>query len=322
MPDSKWTKPNRLTEVISTDIREEIVGSFPGYSLESLASQIDVENLRDGDTVWTVWTKYLTGMDRKTYGAAIFASRAEAESAAQKMPVGTKFGDGFGFPKRFKDLFEGQDATKIMSYMFSTGDDDAVDFTCYEAFFESGVDRVKFGGLSEKVVQWLGDEHIHWMREEFGENWEAVARLEYVMNHFPDSSLVGLAAKLFFAKFVTYDDFATGYLVKELEAVIAGTEEKAMAALEAQSKRIKASGEKSAKAKLERLEAFMCEVEGLADLAGRISERAILDQAWLNLSSYREDTPKTLSTRQDYETAVRCDPPFMDRYHAVFAKSA
>lgn len=74
--------------------------------------------------------------------------------------------------------------------------------------------------------------------------------------------------------------------------------------------------------RLERLEGLMLEIEKLASLVPHMSEERILAQAWDNLAARRDDVPASPSIRRDYQVAVKCDPPFRDRYARVFAKNA
>lgn len=83
------------------------------------------------------------------------------------------------------------------------------------------------------------------------------------------------------------------------------------------------SGGKASKTKrTARLEAYMVQVEILADLVGKIDESRILEQAWENACGLRTDMPKTPKIRFEYEVELRSIEPFKTRYEHVFRKNA
>lgn len=326
MTDCKWTKANRLSEITEVRIVEEKVGSAPGYEPEFLSKQSpDFSHLKAGDSLWLVWTTLRTGLDKETRHVMMFLTREKAEEHARAEPVGKVLGGEIGFPMRFKDFFgnapDGKLSTELLSWFFGCGDHDAVHFACYEALSEAGVKSRKDYQTSKKVLEWLGDEHVDWMRVEFGENWSVVAELEYCVCHFPKSSLATLAAKLFLAQFVTYDDFAAGYLTKEIEAISGGTEEAAHSSVQAKQKAGKAGGDASRRRRLQNLERLMREVEALSDAATLMGEKLIVQKAWENATTKYPDMPTSKPTFDDYSATLRVDEPFRTRYRAVFPKS-
>lgn len=149
-----------------------------------------------------------------------------------------------------------------------------------------------------------------------------MGELEYCLNHFPDSSLATLAAKLFAAYFVATNDFAVGYLTKEIEAISGGTEHAAVQSKEAQKKAGEGGARASRERRLTNLETLMQEVEALAGVVGIISEERILQQAQEQASKRSDKMPKSRVTLADYETALRSEQPFKSRYEAVFQKNA
>ncbi len=143
MTDKKWTKPNRLTEVIHHEASPVTVGAFPSPSVASLKNSLsdDFSETRDGDTVWEVWITTRTGLDKEVVGLSYFATEEAAVAAVASMPVGMTYGDHYGFPKRLKEIVGngGLDPSGMLSFMFGSGDHDAVHFVCYEALAEAGV---------------------------------------------------------------------------------------------------------------------------------------------------------------------------------------
>lgn len=326
MTHSKWTKPNRFTEVIRHKASPVVVGAVPGPSLVSLRNTFtdDFSETRDGDTVWEVWITTRTGLDKEVVGLSYFATEEAAEAAVASMPVGMTYGDHFGFPKRIKEIVGtgGLDPAAMLSYMFGSGDHDAVHFVCYEALAEAGVISKKDYTTLPSVLDWLGDDHVAWMRNTFGENWSAVAQFEFCLNHFPDSSLASLSAKLFLSQFVTNDDFTAGYVTKEIEAISGGTEAAAFLAANTRIKAGEAGARASRDRRLQNLELLMQEIEQLSGAVGLISEERIIEQALEKSVEKQLDFPKSRKTHADYGTALRSEEPFKSRYEAVFRKNA
>ncbi|AXT27167.1 hypothetical protein D1823_11600 [Ruegeria sp. AD91A] len=326
MTDKKWTKPNRLTEVTRHEASPVIVGAVPGPSVASLKNTFsdDFSETRDGDTVWEVWITTRTGLDKEVVGLSYFATEEAAAEAVASMPVGMIYGDHYGFPKRLKEIVGtgGLDPSGMLSFMFGSGDHDAVHFVCYEALAEAGVISIKDYSILPSVLDWLGEEHVAWMRNTFGENWSAVAQFEFCLNHFPDSSLVSLSAKLFLSQFVTNDDFTAGYITKEIEAISGGTEDAAFLATNTQKKAGEAGARASRDRKLRNLEILMQEIEQLSGAVGLISEERIFEQALEKSAEKQKDFPKSRKTHAEYGTALRSDEPFKSRYEAVFRKNA
>ncbi len=316
MSENKWTRPNRRTRVLSRELGQETVNQFPGPRTEVLQSLGGpLAELRDGDAVWMVITRFKAGLDREASSFSYFASLEEAEADIQRLPVGASFGEGIGFPKRFMDVPKGS-----LPFFFGSGGDDYW-FIVFEALQSAGV-VAESNQISAQVLEWVGDESVTWMREQFGENWEGVAILEYCVNHFPMSSLVTLSALVQFFEFCTDDGFSAGYFVRQLEAIYDGVEELALSASETRKKAGLGGGGVSSARRLERLSGLILEIEKLAHLVPYVSEDRIFSQAWDNLAALRGDLPTSPATRKEYQVVVKCDPPFKERYARVFAKDA
>jgi hypothetical protein len=80
-------------------------------------------------------------------------------------------------------------------------------------------------------------------------------------------------------------------------------------------------GQASGKAKRDNLEALLNELECLADLYPRMSEEAIMSQAYQNAAKKRK-MPKSQKTIDDYGTILRSDRAYVERYRAIFQKNA
>lgn len=182
MSDEKWTKANRRTEVIGHIMRQEKIGSFSGYSKGMLDSFGDeFKSLEDGDNIWVVGMTTRAGLGKEDIGVTIYATEGAAKEAVRSVLVGTVWGEDFGLPMRFKELCElnsSSRAKRLIPAMFLPGDEEAVYFTCYEALSKVGVISEKTYEISQRTLDWLGDEHVGWMKTEFGENcrqWESLS---------------------------------------------------------------------------------------------------------------------------------------------------
>ena len=271
MVQNKWTKPNRTTEVLKHEIRSESVNSPLCPSRERLASfGSEFSDLEDGETVWFLWTWTRTGLDKEAVGSWPFRTREQAEAAKREWPVGTVYGYGFGWPDRFKNLIEAKsekyDPTTALEAWFLAFDEDSVHSKCYEALAGAGVISEDTYETTPVVLDWLGEEHIEWIMHLFGESWSTVGQLEYCINHFADSSLASLAAKLFFAQFIANDDFAAGYITKEIEVIVGGTEQAAQKSTETRRKAGLAGGEASRARRKANLDMLMEEIESLGEV--------------------------------------------------------
>lgn len=326
MSNERSTKANRLTKVINHYWCREVVGSFPVPTSQVLKdiNPKDFSNIKDGDSVWLVYLKVQTGLDKTENHFSYASSEQEAQKIVEAMPSGTIYGDKVEFPYRFKDFFAkcNIEPTAGLARLSSHGDEDSAHFKCYKALIEAGVISKGSYQTSPQVIEWLGEDSINWMRENFGENWTVVAEFEYCAHHFPRSSLACMASELFVAQFVTHDDFAAGYLTKEIEVISGGTEEIATQSAEIREKAGLAGARASRNRRTSNLETLMREIEGLADLADRISEDRIFEQAYEKAETKSEKMPKSQKSKDDYATAIRSEEPFKSRYEAVFRKNA
>ena len=80
-------------------------------------------------------------------------------------------------------------------------------------------------------------------------------------------------------------------------------------------------GKASSSKRTTRLEAFMEQIEALAQLTDLMAEERLLAQAWDNASNAGHDIPKTPKVRFEYEVQIRSVEPFKARYEAIFRKT-
>ncbi|MDB2369279.1 hypothetical protein N9V68_01680 [Octadecabacter sp.] len=322
--DQKWTKANRQTKVIRHEIHAVKVGNGLGPSLSLLnASMKDSANrYAEGDEVWQVSLTARTGLDRDSYSFTYFNTYELAERAVAEAPVGTVFDDRPMPYWPIKKMLADTDPTKQLALVFGGGDEDDAHGNCYEALVGAGVKSQRGFGTSTVVLDWAGPEYVMLLEEKFGENWSAVLEFDYCQHHFSTTSLAYLAAKLFLNYFVTYDDYAVGYLTKEILAIAGGTEDLVSASVKTRKRAGEAGGRDAQNKKRARLELFMSEIEKLADVVGLLSEERIISQAYDNAKKLRPDMPSTVKIRFDYEVILRDQEPFKSRYEQVFKKGA
>ncbi|MFD0980994.1 hypothetical protein [Tropicimonas aquimaris] len=320
MTDNKWTRANRLTRISHHRIHEYVVDETlhpaRGFFDELLPGSEHLAHLKAGDSYWSLRTTKTTGLDSNAVSFAYFASRQEAEEAARITPIGTEVAETAGSYPRFKEI--GADEVERL---ISVDMPDGIFMGIYEAFEGAGVAGADCQ-ISRKVHDRLGAEHIDWMKETYGNNWNLAAILEYCLNHFPASLLATLGARAIFLMVCSDRSFSEGYLFRQFEAIFHGSEGLAQAADSTRKKAGEGGGRHSNAKRQERLEALMTEIEKLSGIVGQMSEERILAQAWDNLKRARPDTPATPSIRFKYEVDLRSLDAFAARYRAVFAEGA
>lgn len=318
---NKWVRSNREATIQYSHVEEWLPGTLGYPSLELLSDLPSDNRIRSQvereQPIWCLVESTQTGMDRTGASFSFFPTREDAERAMR--PDGTSFDE--------------EDFLKPLTRDFKVGTLSAVTMICvggmrgeppYELVYEAlhGAGVYENFGLSQLVYDWLGTEGRDWLENEYGENWECVAILEYCTVHFPSSALVTLAARVLVADFVSDNGFDAGYASRELMMLASGTEQIAKSALNHKKKRAKGSAESNKKKKQERLEAHMSELEKLAPFYSSFSEERICEQAWDNLLRSRDDWPSTPKWREEYETLLRSDVALKARYNAVFRKNA
>ncbi|MCK0139274.1 hypothetical protein [Aliiroseovarius sp. F47248L] len=315
--ENKWSRANRNEKVLNVTVVELPVGDLMRPKLESL-SEGDAEDVkvavRQGLPLWSLHVVSQEGFNAARSTFYIFASLEQAKEKSASFPVGTYI-DNFGFPSNEGRAFE-LGKLSVETRLSSWGRGEGAYGLAYEALHGAGVyENYK---LSKEVLEWLGSEGEDWLRSDFGENWEAVAAMEYCVRNFHSTSMACIAARIFMSEFVAESDFDAGYASRELEVLAGGVEGVASKALAAQARRTKGSGLKSQRQKQERLEVFMQAIEALKDIVGSITEERVLAQAWENVIATHESMPKTKKTRFEYEVILRSEEPFKTRYYAIF----
>ena len=316
-----YTKANRNAWVVRTDLLELPDGSLGRPRAEELPNFGDPELSRavaNGDVIWRLAIFFRIGFDEEQCAKHWFASKESAEAAKAEYTVGSEYAQT-DFLKSTSKKFDASDlsiATELSVY----GRGEPPYILIYEVLQGAGVQN--YHQLSEEVLAWIGDDGKRELSERFGENWSAVAALEYCVKQFDPTSLATLAARVMVADFIAQDSYDSGYASRELEQAHGGAERIAMQSLEARRAAGTGGGEASRKRRLRNLEVVIDEIEKLSGAVGLISEDRIVEQAFEAAKNRESNMPKSRKTLEDYGTALRSEEPFKSRYEAVFRKNA
>jgi len=316
-----WTRANRKSKVTRTSIGVVPHGDLARPRASDLQqpseSELQQAVLNDAP-IWRLSVFYRTGFGEEDRFGEMYASLGEAEEAQLRFPIGGEV-DPFGFlrPKsREFDFNELSGETIISIY----GRGRPPYFLIYEALQGAGV-HGKNNRLSERVIDWVGAVGKEALEAKYGENWTAIAALEYCAKHFHPTSLASLAARVLVADLIADSDYDAGYASKWLEVLFGGVERVALQSVEARRVAGEGGGRASRERRRANLELVMLEIEKLAQVVGLISEDRILAQAFESARELQPNMPKSSKTLEDYGTALRSEEPYKKRYEAVFRKS-
>lgn len=318
MSENRYTENLRATTVEKTSIYSTMPGDafHPSEHLYP-TPELSVEQAKG--EVWHVHVTFKTGFDQRQSSVFLFGKLADAQEMMKKYPIGKKLDAAVKkYPWSFQEIFDGGTSNPLG--FFGAGDEDM--FLCYEVISGAGF-KVSGSGTTPEVEAWHGGDKLDWFKKTFGENWAMAADLEYCLNQFSTSSMVVVACKALFNYFVQHDNYSAGYFVRELEMMHGGAEQMAADAIKLRESAGRGGSRASRAAKGKRLNQFMFEIEALGDLFPRISEKAILDQAFINAIEAEPNVWKQGRGQQEqYETELRSDAEFRDRYFRIFNKTA
>jgi hypothetical protein len=317
-----WTKANRRTTVLRTSIRSINKDSHirPPERLLTHPSEAELRRaIKNGDEIWRLEVHHRTGFDEESTFHMLFTTQEKAIVAQAAYPVGAEIELLTQFPPKVQE-FNAHDLSFETSLSIM-GRGEPPYFLIYRALEGAGV-YGQNNRLTRRVLSWVGDSGKKDLEEEFGENWEAVAALEYCVRHFHPTSLANLAARVIVADFMAESNYDAGYASRELEVNFGGAEKIALQSVETRKMAGKGGAQASRKRRQSNLEALMQELEKLVGTVGLISEERILAQAFESVAEINPRMPKSKKTRDDYETALRSEEPFKTRYEAIFRRSA
>lgn len=318
--ENKYTCSN-IRQVVRENRIEK---SMPGQAFHpkpDLLEGFGLDPALEHQELWKLWVVIQVGMDRRGSHLQIFQSVQEAEEQRDRYPVGTELNHvDEPWPIDFRKTFEKGFSASGSPF---TAAGDTIDPEIYKCLYSADVIDEKYFKVSERVLNWAGPDRIAWAKAMEPENWACVLQLEYCTYHFPRSSLAYMAAQYQFNYFVVEDDHSAGYLQREIEMILGGAESLAEQVLNTRKKAGEAGRQASKSAKLRRLAMFLDEIEKLSELVGRISEGAIVDQAFQNAIENDQSLWRQGRGQQaEYETALRSEPEYQQRYFKVFNQIA
>ncbi|WP_170474683.1 hypothetical protein [Ruegeria arenilitoris] len=317
-----WTKANRSSVVTRTEVSELPDGHplrpKPEYLTHPSEAELQVA-VSKGDTIWRLSVFYRTGFDEENSTNSLHLSQQAAIAAQKEYTVGQHF-DPVPFLKPQSDSFDPNELSpETLISVMGRGE---APYSLVDKALEGADVYDQNHRLSEVVLTWLGKRGKASLEEEYGENWGAVAALEYCNKHFDPTSLATIAARVLVGEFVAKSDFDVGYASRELEVLYGGAEAIATSATQTRKRAGAGGGNTSRKRRLENLEAVMKEIEKLAGIVGLVREDRIVEQAFENAKASKSNFPKSKKSEEDYGVALRSDEPFKSRYDAVFRKDA
>lgn len=316
-----WTKANRVAKVTRTSIRDLCDGDFGRPRASDLVHPSESElkqAILNRAPIWRLTVFHRTGFDEEESFDKLHTTREAAEAAQSLYQVNMEI-DPLDFMRPKSQDFDPRELS-FETVISVGGRGEPPYFLVYKALNGAGIMDGK-NRTSEHVLSWVGRSGRDELKTQFGENWEAVAELEYCVKHFHPTSLATLAARVLVADFVADRDYDAGYASRELEMLMGGAEQTAIQAAEVRKKAGEGGGKASIARKLECLEVVMQEIELLSETVGLISETRILATAFENASKRHAGMPKSSKTWFEYETTLRSEEPFKSRYEAVFKKT-
>ena len=161
-------------------------------------------------------------------------------------------------------------------------------FSVFETLRTSGLTGIDGQNTSILVLDFLGDTRIRTLQERYGENWQAAACFEYCFYQLPHHSPAYIAAAHNFCYYITGDDFKAGYLLRDLEVLLANVETDALRGIKTR-KSAKAGGQARARdigpetqKRLELMQGYLVTGHSIANAARLTSERHGLGTASAN----------------------------------------
>ena len=100
----------------------------------------------------------------------------------------------------------------------------------FDVLLEAGVLEPGYQ-ISRRALEFLGRRRIASLKRRFEENWSVAAEYEYCFLNFPRSSPAYVAAVYRYHYYITGNDFAAGYLWRDLECLVHGVETAAIATI-------------------------------------------------------------------------------------------
>lgn len=222
--------------------------------------------------VWLVWLTTRTGMTPESHSAMTFLSEEEALAFKSRNQVGRElsgFDDAISSDlDNLREYVENQMDSGAGKFLLGPGPDDSP--LHLDVLNEAGV-KVSYR-TSPKVLEYLGDKRIKKLKSLHAENWTCAAEFEYCWLNFPHTSLAYIAAAYQFHYYIIQDDFASGYLLRDLEMLSMGVEAEAIKSFSMRKKAGEAGSKKSAEARSRRVTSLIGNMETIVERNPDISQ--------------------------------------------------
>lgn len=276
-----YTKATRKTVVADLTI----IQTRPGDPMHVL-----VAHGEENADVWAAFLKTRSGMLPERTEVYYLSSQEEADAFAAKFPVGSEIEPmthwvevGEQFLNFVRDCIDRMDAPAVNG-------GDGMTPLAFEVLDEAGLTSFRTG-VSSLVLDSLGHQRVERLKTFFGDNWEAAAVFEYCWLNLPASSPAYIAALYRFHFYISGDDFAAGYLWRDLEMLVHGVEAAAINTFEMRKKAGAAGSQKSAEARAARRSALVDEMEAVAQRNPDVMSLGIEAVARLAIESCARKAP-------------------------------
>lgn len=301
---TKHTQAIRKTVVIRIEVNH---GDDSG-PLSFVSGKPDIMEHKEA---WWVTMSTQSGLLPEDMSLRMFYSEHEAKSFAGQHAVGTEIYETFSTrnwvgkeAKRHEYIRSRMDDNDIPNTGRSAEEDS---FLAFSVLSEAGI--IHGAHASQKVLSTLGAQRIGELKNKHGENWEVAAEFEYCWLNLPASSPAYIAAAHRFHYYITHDDFAAGYLLRDLECLVHGVEAAAVKSFEMRKNAGAAGSKKSAQARAARRCALMDAMEVVAKRSPDVVKLGSKVVADLSLSDCIDDSPALWSQGQgqidDYLGEIR-----------------
>ena len=227
-------------------------------SFSKTAKKMGIET----EVFWIVWRVIRHGSLPEDTDFRFFENKQEAQEYLDANPIGTILRD----PRNIAEFFKARQPDNVVEQIFDkpnspinflrAGDEDGS--LAWQVLNDAGLNDGY--SVSQKILDFLGANRVEKIKSVHGENWKVAAEMEFCFQTLSSSSSAYVAAQRQYNYYVTQDDFAAGYLQRDLEMLVHGVERAAQRAneySERQSARAAKGGEAVAqKAELRRTTFF------------------------------------------------------------------
>lgn len=248
------TQAIRKTIVVGLDVRH----SKPGDPMHPLIAGND-----KAAEVWTIFLRTRSGMLPESSSLHYFNSPQDADAFASKHPIGSEVDpkvQWFGSEQKRLSFVRGCVDRRYVPSAMNAGDWESS--LAFDVLDDAGLANYR-DGVSRTVLDSLGQSRTEHLKTLFEENWKIAAVFEYCWLNLPASSPAYIAALYQFHYYITEDDFAAGYLWRDLETLVHGVETAAINSAEMRKRAGLAGSEKSAQARASRRSALIAEMEAV-----------------------------------------------------------